>query len=232
MSGEAARMREVMQGFGPIFRALYEGVTAQAAMVAEARTRVSGLIGLSEQMVQHMFEMGGAAEDRPLIDAVRQAAAQLGGRLEAAVEAGEISLSALFSADYRPVPGTDPQQVLAPFTALTDRLFPPVQEAMLALDPRVVFCAAVDRNGYLPTHNRRFSAPQGPDPVWNAAHCRNRRIFADRVGLGAGQSTAPFLMQIYRRDMGGGRFAMMKDVSAPIAVQGRHWGGLRLAYGF
>jgi methyl-accepting chemotaxis protein len=30
--------------------------------------------------------------------------------------------------------------------------------------------------------------------------------------------------------MGGGQFAMMKDVSAPIRVQGRHWGGLRLAY--
>ncbi len=62
----------------------------------------------------------------------------------------------------------------------------------------------MDRNGYLPTHNVKFSKPQGNDPVWNTANSRNRRIFDDRVGLGAGQSTAPFLMQIYRRDMGGG----------------------------
>jgi methyl-accepting chemotaxis protein len=32
------------------------------------------------------------------------------------------------------------------------------------------------------------------------------------------------------RDTGGGRCAMMKDVSAPIPVAGRHWGGLRLGY--
>ena len=37
------------------------------------------------------------------------------------------------------------------FTALTDRLLPGIQEPMLAIDPRVVFCAAVDRNGFLPT---------------------------------------------------------------------------------
>jgi methyl-accepting chemotaxis protein len=30
--------------------------------------------------------------------------------------------------------------------------------------------------------------------------------------------------------MGGGRFAPMVDLSAPIMVKGRHWGGLRLAY--
>jgi methyl-accepting chemotaxis protein len=30
--------------------------------------------------------------------------------------------------------------------------------------------------------------------------------------------------------MGGGQFVLMKDVSAPIVVRGRHWGGIRLAY--
>jgi methyl-accepting chemotaxis protein len=36
-------------------------------------------------------------------------------------------------------------------------------------------------------------------------------------------------LQTYRRDMGGGQFVLMKDISAPITVNGRHWGGLRLA---
>jgi methyl-accepting chemotaxis protein len=30
--------------------------------------------------------------------------------------------------------------------------------------------------------------------------------------------------------MGNGECRMMKDVSAPMTVNGRHWGGLRLAY--
>ena len=42
----------------------------------------------------------------------------------------------------------------------------------------------------------------------------------------------PFLLLVYRRDMGGGQRVLMKDLSAPITVQGRHWGGLRLAYSF
>ena len=100
----------------------------------------------------------------------------------------------------------------------------------MGFDKRIAFCAAVDRNGYLPTHNAIYSQPQGSDPVWNAANCRNRRIFNDRTGLSAGRSTRPFLLQTYRRDMGGGQFALMKDCSAPITVNGRHWGGLRVAY--
>jgi methyl-accepting chemotaxis protein len=77
---------------------------------------------------------------------------------------------------------------------------------------------------------QKYSHPQGSDPVWNSANCRNRRIFNDRTGLSAGRSTRPFLLQTYRRDMGGGHFVLMKDVSAPIMVHGRHWGGFRIGF--
>ena len=66
--------------------------------------------------------------------------------------------------------------------------------------------------------------------MFNAANCRNRRIFDDRVGLAAGRNTAGPLVQTYRRDMGGGTFVLMKDVSVPIFVDGRHWGAFRLGY--
>jgi methyl-accepting chemotaxis protein len=100
----------------------------------------------------------------------------------------------------------------------------------MALDQRIAICAAVDENGYLPTHNQKFSQPQGSDPVWNAANCRNRRMFDDRTGLAAARDTNRFLLQTYRRDMGGGEFVLMKNVSAPIVVGGRHWGGFRIGY--
>jgi methyl-accepting chemotaxis protein len=89
---------------------------------------------------------------------------------------------------------------------------------------------SVDENGFCPTHNTKFSQRQGPDPIWNAANCRNRRFFKDRVGLSVGRNRKPFLVQAYQRDMGGGRFMPMVDASAPITVKGRHWGGLRMAY--
>lgn len=225
-------VRLALNDFAPALRALFGSVTQQIEEMPAIRKRINGLVSLGEDLVQLSVEAGGAAGDTPLIEAVQARATELGQLLDNAIDRGDISITDLFDENYQPVRGSDPPQVMARFTQLTDRLFPAVQEPALELDPRIVFCAAVDRNGYLPTHNRKFSAPQGNDPVWNAANSRNRRIFDDRVGLGAGRSTASFLMQVYRRDMGGGVFAMMKDVSAPIRVKGRHWGGLRLAYRF
>ena len=168
--------------------------------------------------------------DTPFINAVRDAAARIGGLFEEALKRGELSEADLFDRDYKPVPNTNPAQLMARFTTFTDRVLPDIQEPLLSLDPRVVFCAAVDNNGYLPTHNRKFSQPQRADPAWNAANCRNRRMFNDRTGLACGRNTKPFLVQTYRRDMGGGQFALMKDTSAPIYVNGRHWGGFRMGY--
>jgi len=42
--------------------------------------------------------------------------------------------------------------------------------------------------------------------------------------------TEPFLLQTYCRPMGGNTFMLMKDAAAPIVVNGRHRGGLRIGY--
>ncbi|TCU19328.1 methyl-accepting chemotaxis protein [Rhizobium sullae] len=195
-----------------------------------AAKRVDSVVGLSEKLVQLTASAGVQTSDSLWIAKAQGAAGAISEAFEHAVAEGRIGFEALFNRQYRPVPGTDPVQLMAAFTELTDRLLPLIQEPVAASDERIAFCAAVDENGYLPTHNRKFSEPQRPgDTVWNTANCRNRRIFDDRVGLAAGKSTAPFLVQTYRRDMGGGNFVMMKDISAPIIVRGRHWGGLRLA---
>lgn len=228
---EAARQSEqAMQAFRPAFQRIAGAIEDSASAIRAARDKADAMVDLSERIVQGTVNAGGTSADARFIARVRDDARRLADLLSKAVDSGRLSEDALFSDDYDPIPGTDPQQYVAPFTTLTDALFPAVQEAALAFDPAIVFCAAVDRNGYLPTHNRIFSHPQGNDPIWNAAHCRNRRIFNDRVGLKAGRNTSPFLLQVYRRDMGGGEFRMMKDLSAPIEVRGRHWGGLRLAY--
>jgi methyl-accepting chemotaxis protein len=159
---------------------------------------------------------------------VQAEAACIGALFEAALCDRVLTEADLFDELYA-VPGSDPPQVVARFTLFTDSRLPPIREPVLGLHPSVVFCAEVDRNGYLPTHNAIFTRPQRADPVWNAANSRNRRIFNDRVGLAAERNQQPFLLQSYRRDLGG-TFVAMKDVSAPISVRGRHWGGLRLAY--
>ncbi|MFD2261470.1 methyl-accepting chemotaxis protein [Lacibacterium aquatile] len=218
--------RRLIEGTAALSGGLKESATALSA----AKERLHRLNGQSETLMRVTADAGVDTVDSPFIHACVEAAAEINRRLEAAVDRGDISLSDLFDEQYQPIAGSNPPQFMARFTTLTDRLFTDLQEKALALDPKVVFCAGIDRNGYLPTHNKKFSHPQGQDVAWNTANSRNRRMFNDRVGLAAGRNKDRFLLQTYRRDMGGGTFLMMKDVSAPITVKGRHWGGLRLAY--
>ncbi|WP_298969690.1 methyl-accepting chemotaxis protein [uncultured Roseobacter sp.] len=229
---QAERMQSAIEDFTPALAGIDEAVASTTSGIETTHERVLRLIDTSETIVQTTALLGGDSADTPFIARIQTMARDLSELMEDAVDQGDISMSRLFDRNYRLIPGTNPEQYLTEFTTLIDKILPPIQEPALELDSKVVFCAAVDNNGYLPTHNRKFSHPPSDDPVWNTAHCRNRRIFDDRVGLKAGRNTQPFLLQVYRRDMGGGAFTMMKDLSAPISVKGRHWGGLRLAYTF
>ena len=150
---------------------------------------------------------------------------------EQAVARGEVSLDDLFDTAYAEIAGTNPVQYRTKYLDWADRALPPFQEAFLAKEPHMVFCAMVDRNGFLPVHNKIYSHPQRPgDVVWNTANSRNRRIFNDQAGLAAARNVRSYLVQSYARDMGNGNTVMMREIDVPIRVQGRHWGGFRTAY--
>jgi methyl-accepting chemotaxis protein len=150
---------------------------------------------------------------------------------EDAVASTAISIDDMFDADYVEIPDTNPRQHRTRILNWADRALPPFQEAFLAKDPRMAFCVMIDRNGYLPVHNKIYSHPQRPgDVVWNTANSRNRRIFNDAAGLAAGRNLRPYLIQSYARDMGNGKTVMMREIDVPIRVNGRHWGGFRTAY--
>ncbi|MBU0644246.1 MAG: chemotaxis protein [Alphaproteobacteria bacterium] len=232
MVTEADKVRDAVARFQPAFDQIGKAANATAEGIHVAHERVDKLINTSETIFQTTVALGGASEDLVFINKVQEAASRISALFADGINSGRISRSDLFDQSYVELANTNPQQYMARFTAFTDEVLPAVQEPMLEFNPKVVFCAALDPNGYLPTHNVKFSAPQGHDPAWNAANSRNRRIFSDRVGLKAGRNTEPFLLQVYRRDMGAGKFMMMKDLSAPIVVDGKHWGGLRLGYTF
>jgi methyl-accepting chemotaxis protein len=170
-------------------------------------------------------------ENTDLVTRAMEAGVQLRQMFEQAVASGAISIDALFDADYVEISGTNPLQHRTRILDWAGRALPPFQEAFLAKDPRMVFCVAIDRNGYLPVHNTIYSHPQRPgDVAWNTAHSRNRRIFNDTAGLAAGRNQRTYLIQSYARDMGNGVTVMMREIDVPIRVQGRHWGGFRTAY--
>jgi methyl-accepting chemotaxis protein len=211
-------------------RTLAKGVDLSSTDLKLADDRVAKLLGLSEGLIEMIADSGVETSDAPLIRVVMETAKRIALAFETALDRGDITMNQLMDERYREIPGTNPQQYLTDYVAFTDRILPPIQNPIQKSDPRIVFCVAWARSGYLPTHNPNYSLPQGPDPVWNNANCRNRRIFNDRNVQKIAANTKPFLLQTYRRDMGGGQFVLMKDLSSPIFIRGRHWGAFRMGF--
>jgi methyl-accepting chemotaxis protein len=170
-------------------------------------------------------------ENTEFVTRAMEAGTALSRIFEDAVASGAISIDDMFDTNYVEIAGSNPLQHRTKILDWADRALPPFQEAFLAKDPRMVFCVMIDRNGYLPVHNKVYSHPQRPgDAAFNTANCRNRRIFNDPAGLAAGRNTRSYLIQSYARDMGNGKTIMMREIDVPVRVNGRHWGGFRTAY--
>ena len=94
------------------------------------------------------------------------------------------------------------------------------------MDKRILFVVAVDVNGYVPTHNSRYSKPLTDNADYNMANNRTKILYDDRTGLAAAKNTNPFLLQKYSRDTG----EELYDFSVPVTIAGKHWGAVRLGY--
>jgi methyl-accepting chemotaxis protein len=209
---------------------LAKGVDLSSRDLKHADDRVTKLLETSEDLIALIADSGVETSDAPLIRVVVDTAKCISAEFEAAIDRGEITVEQLMDERYREIAGTDPKQYLTDYVAFTDRVLPSIQDPIQKSDPRIVFCVAWAKGGYLPTHNPNYRLPQGPDPVWNNANCRNRRLFNDRAVKKVAANTKPFLLQTYRRDMGGGNFVLMKDLSSPIVIRGRHWGAFRMGF--
>jgi methyl-accepting chemotaxis protein len=222
--------------------ALHETVNGSLEDVGPCRLRVTeqSKAGARTQFQAPSHELAEKIEDKlwsiheentEFVTRAMEAATSLTAIFEQAVARGEVKIGDLFDTDYAEIAGTNPQQYRTRYLDWADRTLPPFQEAFLAKDARMAFCAMVDRNGFLPVHNKVYSHTQRPgDVAWNTANSRNRRVFNDPAGLAAARNTRSYLVQSYARDMGNGNTVMMREIDVPIRVQGRHWGGFRTAY--
>ena len=181
--------------------------------------------------LDNVFKIGEAGlkglETHGKVPAVVQAAArEIEKVLERAISSGRISIANLFDENYERIPNVEPPKYHTRFDKLTDELFPVVQEAILQQHPEFVYAGAVDRNGYFPTHNKKFSAEPTGDIKKDMLLSRSKRIFNDPVGKRCGNHNRPFLIQTYRRDTG----EVVHDISTPIFIGGKQWGGFRIGY--
>lgn len=209
--------------------------------MAEANSSASGKAlqeaGQLEYLATNLKEIGNVFKLGPAGDLavqthgkmpeiVRRAAAEVGAIFDKAIDSGRVRLEDLFDENYQPIPNTKPPKFKTRFDDLTDQLLPALQDVLLDQHPWVVYGIACDRKGYVPTHNRCFSKPLTGDEKVDFVNNRTKRMFDDPVGRRCGSHLQPFLLQTYRRDTG----EIMHDISAPVMVKGRHWGGFRIGY--
>jgi len=145
--------------------------------------------------------------------------------LEEQLNNNRFTLEDIFDTNYVPIPNTDPQKYHTKYDSYLDKAILEIQDEYLK-DEQVVFAVLVDQNGYLPTHNSKYTKPLTGDKEKDKVGNRTKRLFNDPVGLAAAKNEKELLKQVYARDTG----EKMWDISAPVFVKGKHWGGFRIGF--
>ncbi|WP_376780540.1 methyl-accepting chemotaxis protein [Pseudomonas songnenensis] len=184
------------------------------------------LVAQAESASEQLAEVQLDDYHQAIFDLARQGAAAIAARFEADIAAGRVSLDDLFDRNYRAQPNTNPVKYQTRFDRYADEVLPAVQEPLLQKHSALVYAIATTPEGYVPTHNRAFSQPPVGNPEIDRVKSRSKRLFNDRTGGRCGSHQRRVLLQTYSRDTG----ELMHDLSVPIMVNGRHWGGLRLGY--
>ncbi len=176
LSSTTAGVETRCSGFVSQLESALQEMLASNKHLQGAAERVEGLVDMSERIIQVAATAGIETPDHRLIVKVQDVAAAVSAAFEQGIASGRITMSDLFDRNYREIPGTNPQQFSTRYLDFADRVLTPIQEGVINADPTLAFCACVDENGYLPTHNLKFSQSQRPATAAG-------RIFNDRTGL-------------------------------------------------
>ncbi|WP_425273287.1 methyl-accepting chemotaxis protein [Pseudomonas petroselini] len=195
----------------------------QTRQLADAAVQMEGQ---AETISERLAAVGLDDYHQRIYDLAREGASRIAAQFEADVQQNRISLDDLFDRSYTPIANTSPSKYHTRFDGYTDQVLPAIQEALLPRHEGLVFAIACTPQGYVPTHNKAFSQALTGDIQVDAVQNRTKRKFEDRTGIRCGSHQQAVLLQTYTRDTG----ELMHDLSVPIMVKGRHWGGLRLGY--
>ncbi len=174
------------------------------------------LISLEEKALEEQLLLRG--------EILSQVGARAVGQIiEEAIDNTSYSVKDFFDTEYQEIPGFDPPKYHSKVDSYLDKAILAIEDEFLA-DPDVGFAVAVDINGYLPTHNTKYQQPPTGDKEKDKVGNRTKRIFNDPIGIKAAKNTKKGFRQIYHRDTG----EIMWDMSSPIIVKGKQWGGFRI----
>jgi methyl-accepting chemotaxis protein len=194
-----------------------------------AQQRLAKLEMLSATMLDTLANSGAEIDDTPMIILAQDAMRSIAEVVERGVRENAITMGQVFDRQYVPIAGSNPVQYDNQFCDFADEHIRPLLDRYKIKDARILGSAITNVDGFLPTHlSERCNTP-GPDPVWNDANCRNRRIFMDEQTRAAIESDKPAMLMTYRMELGDKSYPV-KNVFVPLFINGRRWGNFELAY--
>jgi hypothetical protein len=132
-----------------------------------------------------------------------------------------INESDIFDTNYIEIPGTNPKKYHTKYDRLFDKYIQKIQDEFL-LDPDVEYAVLVDKNGYVPTHNSKYSKPETNNYAIDLIYSRSKRNFSNYISIKKvleyrGNDTIKVL---YHRDTG----EIIWNIGAPVKLRGKDWG--------
>lgn len=229
----SSRITSVSNGVAEVDSINHE-VTGRASQIQDAARNVIQLAETSEESSKDLanatdrikelvakFRIGKGAYET-MVARVQVARDDCAGILREAANRG----LDVFDQNYKEIPNTDPQKFSTCYDDHVESQLQQVYDNLVADLDGAVFALCVDNQGYAPTHNGKYSQPLTGDASKDLVNSRDKRMFRDPVGLRSAQNTNKWLLQTYRRDTG----EVLNDLSMPIEINGRHWGGIRLGF--
>src|SRR5690606_2505092 len=145
LAGSVASISKALQNIG----AKGQSVAQQAIELSEE----------TESVYRELSTLSSHSFFSPILAEAIQAAEQIGTLFARAITSGQLSSDAVFAEKYQPIKDTHPTKYHTGYDSFTDKHLPDIQEPILTRHSNILYAGAVDRKGYFPTHNRKFSQP-------------------------------------------------------------------------
>ncbi|QUL38737.1 methyl-accepting chemotaxis protein [Erythrobacter sp. JK5] len=197
-----------------------------------AHKRMGELEMTASEMFDRIVQAGLSPEDSAMVQRAQAIADEIATLTESQIADGKLDEHALFDQEYRQVEGSNPPLFRTRLSDWSDANWRPFLDRTRSDDSRVIAAACTDMKGFLPTHLEEFSRRPTGDQTHDTQYCRNGRIILEAIDRKAKESSAPYMMAVYRQEGNGKDYRVVRNVYVPLFVNGRRWGDFELAYSF
>ncbi len=204
------------------------------SQLSVAHSEISDLERRANVMFDKLVHSGLSRADTDFVELAVAQAERIATFTEGAIDAGGLTMDALFDHDLVEIPGSHPIRYRTRFTNWADAHWRPIFDEISGMRDEILTSICTTARGFLPTHMTKFSATPTGDFAHDNRYCRNGRLFFEDVDRVAKTSEQDYMMAVYRHTGAAGGSnkaeAVVRNVYVPLRIKGRRWGDLEIAY--